>query len=135
MKFKELMDNFEDWNITLVVNDNNLNRIANDIAWKVIENNPSFHNREVVIFGFYDGEMTVRLGEETEISYERLTEIATYLKDTLKDYGYSGDEIVDYLNENFDTNLNLNEIDFIGFYNEEEEKYCCILQDALEGRR
>ena len=74
--------------------------------------------------------------KQTGISYARLAEIATYLKDTLKDYGYSGDEIVDYLNENFDANLNLNEINFIGLYEEDDEvEYCCIFQDMLEGRR
>ena len=74
----------------------------------------------------------------TGISYDRLVEICTRLKDMLKE-DYNADVIINHLDTEYDLDLDFNEINFIGFYEEdeeeEEEKYCCIFQDILEGRR
>ena len=72
----------------------------------------------------------------TGISYDRLVEICTRLKDMLKE-DYNADEIINHLDIEYDLDLDLNEINFIGFYEEEddEKEYCCIFQDMLEGRR
>ena len=73
----------------------------------------------------------------TGVSYDRLVEICTRLKDMLKE-DYNADTIINHLNTEYDLDLDLNEIGFIGFYeedDEDEEEYCCIFQDMVEGRR
>lgn len=59
----------------------------------------------------------------TNISYDRLAEIATRLKDMLKDVNYTGSEIVDYLNYNYDLDLEEHEIEFLCFFDDEDDDW------------
>ena len=58
----------------------------------------------------------------TNISYDRLAEIATRLKDMLKDVNYTGSEIVDILNYNYDLDLEEHEIEFLGIFDDDDEE-------------
>lgn len=60
MTFKEFMDLYDDWNGVTVVNDNNLNTIIKDRTVLVMKNK-SLYNMEVIAFGFYGGELVVRV--------------------------------------------------------------------------
>ena len=59
----------------------------------------------------------------TGISYDRLAEIATRLKDMLKDVSYTGSEMVDILNYNYDLGLEEHEIEFLGFFDDEDDDW------------
>lgn len=62
MTVKKLIDLFDNWNIPIVINDNNLNRIIRvDHIFDFVENNKLMFKDKVVSFGFYDGEMTIRI--------------------------------------------------------------------------
>ena len=67
--------------------------------------------------------------KETGISYARLVEICTRLKDMLKE-DYNADTIINHLDMEYDLDLDLNEINFIGFY--EEDDISKHLKDARE---
>jgi hypothetical protein len=56
--------------------------------------------------------------EKTGISYDRLVEIATRLKDLLKE-DYAASEIIYNLNFSYDLDLTEEEINFIGFYEDD----------------
>lgn len=56
--------------------------------------------------------------KETGISYDRLVEIATRLKDLLKE-DYAASEIIYNLNFSYDLDLTEEEINFIGFYEDD----------------
>ena len=61
--------------------------------------------------------------KETGISYARLAEIATRLKDMLTDEGYTGTQIISYLEEEYDLDLNGRETIFFQlFYDEDDEE-------------
>ena len=64
MKLKDFLDLYDNWNSILVVNDNNLDRYAtvdlrNASEWLV--EHTTVANANVVAFGFYDGELGVRV--------------------------------------------------------------------------
>ena len=61
MDFKEFMNAYDDWNGILKVNDDNLDCIVKDKAFFVMENRQDLYERKVVSFGFYDGELCVRV--------------------------------------------------------------------------
>lgn len=61
MKFKEFMNMYDDWNGILKVNNDNLDYIVKDKAFVIMENRQDLYEREVVSFGFYDGELCVRV--------------------------------------------------------------------------
>ena len=69
--------------------------------------------------------------KETGISYDRLVEIATRLKDMLKE-DYHGSEIVNYLNDEYDLDLTWNEINFIGFYSYVPDDFESDVEDCTE---
>ena len=67
MTVKELIGVFDDWNLPVVINDNNLKQLARypNIAifvrkkYNVLGYDRS--NAEVVAFGLYDGELAIRI--------------------------------------------------------------------------
>ena len=64
MNFKEFMDLFDNWNDITKVNDDNLNVIIRHKTLHIMENCKELFDLKVVSFGYYDGELSVRL--ETE---------------------------------------------------------------------
>lgn len=61
MNFKKFMELYDNWNTIAVVNDDTLKPIVKDVAWKIAEDRTDLHEKEVVSFGFYNGELTVRV--------------------------------------------------------------------------
>lgn len=65
MILKEFLDLYDNWNGYTVVNDNNLKRYARCKTVALAENKDNNYttplNSEVVSFGFYDNELTVRV--------------------------------------------------------------------------
>lgn len=61
MNFKKFMELYDNWNTIVVVNDDTLKPIVKDVAWKIAEDRIDLHEKEVVSFGFYNGELTVRV--------------------------------------------------------------------------
>lgn len=61
MNLKKFMEMYDNWNTIAVVNDDTLKPIVKDVAWKIAEDRTDLHEKEVVSFGFYDGELTVRV--------------------------------------------------------------------------
>lgn len=66
MKFKVFLDMYDDWNGTTKVNDDNLNCIVKartmDIGFNDTDTDYSYlYDKEVVAFGFYDGELCIRV--------------------------------------------------------------------------
>ena len=62
MIVKELIDLFDNWNIPIVINDNNLNCISKvQRISDFIENRKPLLKEKVVSFGFYDGELCIRI--------------------------------------------------------------------------
>ena len=61
MKFKMFIEMYDDWNGVTVVNDSNLNCIAKDKTVFLYEKRKDLYDKEVVAFGFYDGEFCVRV--------------------------------------------------------------------------
>ena len=67
MTVKELIGVFDDWNIPVVINNNNLKQLAKyyniDVfvwnKYNVLGRDKS--NAEVVAFGLYDGELAIRI--------------------------------------------------------------------------
>lgn len=62
MTVKELLDLLDNWNISIIINDNSLNRIikVENIFTFVEKRNPLLKEK-VVSFGFYDKEITIRI--------------------------------------------------------------------------
>ena len=71
MKFEELMTMYDNWNGILVVNDDNLNCITKGKTVSILETRKDLYDKEVITFGFCDGEFCVRVRLN-----ERLLEIA-----------------------------------------------------------
>lgn len=61
MNFKKFMELYDNWNTIAVVNDDTLKPIVKDVAWKIAEDRTDLHEKEVVSFGIYNGELTVRV--------------------------------------------------------------------------
>jgi hypothetical protein len=70
MKFKDLMDLYDNWNGVTVINDINLDTIVIGTTHKImdciptligVESYEKLFNMEVVSFGFYDNEFCVRV--------------------------------------------------------------------------
>lgn len=61
MKFKQFMDMYDNWNGTLVVNDDNLDCIIKDRTLTIMETRKDLYEKKVIAFGFYDGEFCVRV--------------------------------------------------------------------------
>lgn len=61
MTFKNFMDLYDNWNETLVVNDNNLNPIVKGNVLDIMDSEQYLFKKEVIAFGFYDNELTVRI--------------------------------------------------------------------------
>ena len=78
MKFKELMDLFDNWNGITKVNDNNLNTIIRHKTSTIMEECTDLFDMEVVSFGHYDGELTIRLNiegyDEHPVHYKSIDE-------------------------------------------------------------
>lgn len=55
------MELYDNWNAITAINDDTLKLIVKDVAWKIAEDRTDLHEREVVSFGFYDSELTVRI--------------------------------------------------------------------------
>lgn len=61
MNFKEFMELYDNWNGITTVNDNNLDVIVSGKTSVIMETRTDLFDKEVVAFGFYDGELTVRV--------------------------------------------------------------------------
>lgn len=67
MTVKELIGVFDDWNIPVVINDSDLKKLATYYNIAVFVRNKynvlgcDRSNAEVVAFGLYDGELTIRI--------------------------------------------------------------------------
>lgn len=61
MSFKEFMNMYDNWNGVTKVNDNVLNTIVEGNTYDILCHRSDLYNKEVVAFGFYDGELTVRV--------------------------------------------------------------------------
>ncbi|MBQ4523415.1 MAG: hypothetical protein IJA10_10780 [Lachnospiraceae bacterium] len=61
MNFKKFMELYDNWNTIAIINDDTLKPIVKDVAWKIAEDRTDLYEKEVVSFGFYDGELTVRV--------------------------------------------------------------------------
>ena len=60
MRFEDFISLYDNWNGILVVNDDNLDCIAKGKT-NVIMDRKDLYEKEVVSFGFYDGEFCVRV--------------------------------------------------------------------------
>jgi len=60
MKLKKFLEIYDDWNEPVYINDDNLNRIAEDKP-EVIYHNDELSKRKVVAFGFYDNCLFIRV--------------------------------------------------------------------------
>ena len=62
MKLKDFLELYDNWNGIVKINDNNLNCIVKDKGYIIAEsNNEKMMNGEVVSFGYYDGELCIRI--------------------------------------------------------------------------
>ena len=61
MKFYDFISMYDDYYGKIVVNDNNLKQIFAGYIYDAGLGRTDLHNLKVVSFGFYDGELTVRL--------------------------------------------------------------------------
>lgn len=61
MKVKDLFELFDNWNIIAVINDNDLNCVKKEKIYYFFDNNNNLLDYEIVCFGFYDGEITIRI--------------------------------------------------------------------------
>lgn len=61
MRFEDFLVMFDDWNRTVIVNNDNLERITSDKGFLIYENHKELFDREVVAFGFYDNELCIRI--------------------------------------------------------------------------
>ena len=61
MKLYKFINMFDNWNIDTVVNDNELKVIVAGNTYAIMEKRRDLYNKEVVAFGFYDGQLTVRV--------------------------------------------------------------------------
>ena len=61
MNFKNFLDMYDNWNGAITVNDNNLDVIVSGKTSTIMETRADLFDKEVVAFGFYDGELTVRV--------------------------------------------------------------------------
>lgn len=61
LTFKDFMNIYSNWNGITRVNDNDLNMIVEDRTDRLMETQEVLFDKEVVAFGFYDGELAVRV--------------------------------------------------------------------------
>ena len=61
MKFYKFINMLDNWNIDTVVNDNELKVIVAGNTYAIMAKRRDLYNKEVVAFGFYDGQLTVRV--------------------------------------------------------------------------
>lgn len=70
MKFEQFMEMYDNWNENIKVNNDNLETIVEETAIEIMECIPALNGvenygklfeMEVVSFGFYDGELCVRV--------------------------------------------------------------------------
>lgn len=92
MTVMDILHKWDNWNIPLVINDNNLNRIVRfeSIAefgfGDVRERKYDYLcNRSVLSLCVYDGELCIRIHTHNAIPYERAIEIASMAIDGLRE--------------------------------------------------
>lgn len=61
MKLINFLNMYDNWNGTITVNDEQLKPIISGSVFDIVNQRKDLHNKEVVSFGFYDGELTVRV--------------------------------------------------------------------------
>ena len=64
LKLKQLMDLYDNWNGETVINNDKLKPIIIADTHKIMKIRPDLCSREVVSFGFYDNQFTVRVKGE-----------------------------------------------------------------------
>lgn len=66
MKLWKFLDLYDNWNGTVVINNNNLVEIARGTG-REIYHNPKVSDLPVLSFGFYDNELCIRVGDSRGI--------------------------------------------------------------------
>lgn len=61
MTLKNFLELYDNWNGITRVDDNKLNKIVEGKTVCIYEENENLHRKKVVSFGFYDGELTIRV--------------------------------------------------------------------------
>ena len=61
MLFKDFIKMYDNLNGIVVVNNDNLERIVEATCYTIISQYHGLDNKEVVSFGFYDDELTIRV--------------------------------------------------------------------------
>lgn len=67
MTVRAILEMYDNWNTTVVVNDNNLREIARGKGYEIYDNN-DLVNLPVSSFGFYDGEFCIRVGVNVDVT-------------------------------------------------------------------
>ncbi len=61
VSLKQLLEMYDDWNGITRINNDKLNTIIEEKTYKIYNIRKDLLDKEVIAFGFYDGEMTVRV--------------------------------------------------------------------------
>ena len=61
MTLKNFLGMYDNWKQMVRVNDNNLNTIIEEEAYKIYESDSNILDKEVVSFGMYDDVLTIRI--------------------------------------------------------------------------
>lgn len=61
MTLKIFLGMYDNWKQMVRVNDNNLNTIIEEEAYKIYESDSNILDKEVVSFGMYDDVLTIRI--------------------------------------------------------------------------
>jgi len=61
VSLKQLLEMYDNWNEITIINNDKLNTIIEEKAYKIYHIRKDLLDKEVVAFGFYDGVMTVRV--------------------------------------------------------------------------
>lgn len=61
MLFKDLMNRFDNWNVIVCINNKSCLPVLKMTAWQLMELRKDLYEAEVIAFGFYEGELCVRL--------------------------------------------------------------------------
>ena len=69
ISIRQLFDLYDDWNIPVVVNDRNLNKIerfdhVHEFVDRIKSDPKLYEHTEVMSFGHYDGELTLRINAD-----------------------------------------------------------------------
>lgn len=67
MTVRSILEMYDNWNTTVIVNDNNLREIARGKGYEIYDNT-DLVNLPVSSFGFYDDEFCIRVGVNVDVT-------------------------------------------------------------------